>query len=65
MVGACSMSGRGKSHVQGFGGETLEKETVAITKTFGLGFKHIKVNVQNLIFLYIIHVVWLFYITYN
>jgi hypothetical protein len=28
--------------------------TVAVTKVFGVGFKHIKVNVQNLIFLYFI-----------
>jgi len=26
---------------------------VALTKTLGLGFKHIKVNVQNLIFYFI------------
>jgi hypothetical protein len=26
--------------------------TVPLTKTFGLGFEHIKVNVQNLIFLF-------------
>jgi len=39
---------------------------VAIKKTFGLRFKHIKVNVQNLIFFCIsLNVVWLFYVTYN
>ena len=38
---------------------------VAITKSFGLCFKHIKVNVQNLIFCISLNVVWLFYITCN
>jgi len=34
-------------------------------KTSGLGFEHIKVHVNNLISLFLLSVVWLFYITFN
>jgi hypothetical protein len=74
---ACLLQIRGRSSTRDFIGDikslhyaAVEKDqcrgrTMALTKTYGLGFEHIKVSVNNLSFLFLLNLVWLFYVTFN